>query len=162
MSLRQPSLVFAAVLLVSCGSSQSQRFHGDKLEPVPPPGPVAVNAPYDNTWDTVIELIVHDWGISTPQISRASGIVQSDMIKLGNWSRGQRSGLATCDRLDPDVVWLQVLVRGDSSRSTVEFSPRYFRWDGDNWVPCPTTGQWEHTLSDTVKARAEQRSHAHG
>lgn len=159
MSLRPFALVFATAFVAACGPSQRQQFHAAQLQPVPPPGPVAVNAPYDHTWDALVNLIVHEWGISTPQISRTSGIVQSDMIKLGGWSRAQRAGLATCDRLDPDVVWLSVLLRGDSAHSTVEFSPRYFRWNGDNWVACPTTGQWEHTLSDTLKARAERTSH---
>ena len=155
MTLRQFSFVLAGVIVAACGPSSNQRLQAHPAPVSTPTAPVAVNASYTHTWDSVVELLAHDWGVAAPRPSGTAGVAQTDMVKLDKWSADQRAGIATCDRLDPDVVWLSILVHGDSARSTVEFTPQYFRWNGSGWLGCPTTGKWEHTLAVAVKARAE-------
>ena len=152
MTVRQCSFLLAGAIVAACGPSPNPQF---RAQPVPTPVPVAVNASYAHTWDSLVELLVHDWGVPPPRASAGSGVIQTDMVKLEKWSSDQRAGVATCERLDPDVVWLSILVRGDSASSSVEFTPLYFRWSGDGWQGCPTTGKWEHTLAVAIKARAE-------
>jgi hypothetical protein len=137
-----------AVLLAGCLS----------YKPPAPPSPrdaTQVNASMGRTWDAVIDLFAAR-NIPIRTIERVSGIIVTEQLSVGP----ERRSWADCGRVANDTMrpnWgsYNVLVRGDSSSSSVKVNARW-TYTGDKQVyDCSTTHLWEQALESDVKSRAE-------
>jgi hypothetical protein len=135
---------------------------------VVPPGPPAPNPPmvvaasFGRTWDAVIEQFAEQT-IPIKTIERASGLVATDQLTVDPslWSAADcgkdRDGRAFV----PSHVTYNVLVRGDSARSTVRVTVRWMSIavvgvDVKSLI-CSTRATWETSLEDRVKQSAERK-----
>ena len=128
-------------------------------QPPPPATPrdgTDVRASFARTWDSVIDEFA-DRNIPIATIERASGLIATEQLSVGYEARGE----ADCGRLNgrrllPTHAIYNVLVRGDSSRSTVKATMRWTRVTNEGAETCATLQRWEATLEDRVKQRAER------
>ena len=139
------------LLLVACSTKYAS--------PVPPTPREAtgVSASAGHTWDAVIEQFAAR-NIPIRTIERVSGLIVTDELSVG----GEGASWADCGRTaglqgPPTHATYNVLVRGDSSTSTVKVTVRwslYLSPAGN--VECFTTNEWEQAFEGEVKARAER------
>jgi hypothetical protein len=126
-----------------------------------------VTAPFSKTWDAVIDVFgERDLGIKT--IDRSSGLIVPADYLIPESDR--RFSYANCGKLlgsdiAPTVAHFNVIVRGDSSKSTVRVRAFYDhsksmglrgelqREAGD----CSSSGEFESQLETAIAARAEGR-----
>ncbi len=125
--------------------------------PVEPRDATSVDASMGATWDAVIDLFATR-NIPIRTIERVSGIIAADLLTVDSanglkWadcgSRGHR-------QIAPNTAIPNVLVRGDSTSSTVRTSVRWSRRslkEGD--LECSSKYVWERALEDDVKERSE-------
>lgn len=128
--------------------------------PPAPPAPrdaTQVNASIGRTWDAVIDIFAAR-NIPIRTIERVSGIIATEELSVGpEGRRWADCGTNSRGRLRPDHAIYNVLVRGDSSTSTVNAT---VRWVGSTEkagpIECSTTHIWEQDFEYDVKTRAEQ------
>lgn len=136
--------------------------------PPAPPAPreaTAVNASAGRTWDAVIDAFAAR-NIPIRNMERASGFVSTDMLGTVRTDTAYADcGKAMGMVIPPARATYNVLVRGDSSRSTVRVTVRWM-FGGNaaglssNASPiteCSSKGVWETAFEQQVKARAESR-----
>jgi hypothetical protein len=128
------------------------------------PQPVA--ASFGKTWDAVVEIFAAK-NMQIRTMDRSSGFIGAESVSVP--SPREMPGLvklADCGSDPwygaprPTEATYSVLVRGDSSRSTVKVSVRWTRTDTHahqtpTQVECTTLGVWESDLEGQVKQRAE-------
>jgi hypothetical protein len=164
----------ALFLLAGCVSS--------KYTPPEPPAPrnaTSVNASQGRTWDAVIDVFA-DRNIPIRNMERVSGLIVTEELRIFDTA----STFADCGRvplgygerpkrkkgepqqkgrqLSPTRAAYNVLVRGDSSASTVKAT---VRWTGPGtvqtgMVECATKGVWEPVVEAEIKRRAESENTA--
>jgi hypothetical protein len=139
-------------------------FAGCVTPPSTAPTPrtaMSVNAPFAKTWNAVIDVF-SDRNIPIRTIDRTSGLIATDKLSVPaqqgvKWADcGKNNGEA----VPPQLAVYNVLVRGDSTQSTVKVT---VAWTsvvtpmGGNaqGVDCVTHGVWESDLENTVRAKAE-------
>jgi hypothetical protein len=128
--------------------------------PPAPPAPrtaMSVNASFGKTWDSVIELFAtRNIGIKT--VDRSSGLIVAEVQRVVS----QDASLADCGQnlyhqsFSPDLAYWNVLVRGDSTSSTVRANVR-FTSSSSIAKECSSKGAWEFDLEQAVKAAAEAK-----
>lgn len=144
--------VVALVLLAAC-----------TITPPAPPTPrsgTAVAASFGKSWDAVIDIFA-ERNIPIKTVDRASGIIVAEPQSVAT----RIDSLADCGTvigraIYPDRATWNVLVRGDSTRSTVKATVRFTQGGtpGDpQLVECSTRGIWETALEQGVKANAERK-----
>lgn len=136
--------------------------------PPAPPVPrsaVPVNASFGRTWDAVIGLFA-DRNIPIKTVDRSSGLIvaEAQAISASAWS----DSLADCGATTlgahyraTAASW-NVLVRGDSTRSTVKATVRFVAGNpsfpsANAGVECSSRGNWELALEQRVKSAAEEK-----
>lgn len=159
---------FAAFVFLGAGGCA---FYAAPATPAPRTAtPVA--ASFAVTWDALIDVFA-ERHIQIRAVDRASGVLVAEPQLI----RDSSASAADCGRgrfltLTPkatDAVW-NVLVRGDSSASTVKATVRFSRVDresigtsahteADATTDCQSRGLWEAVLEKSVKSSAEARSH---
>lgn len=150
-------LLAAAILLAACVSA------GGYVPPQPAPTQesTAVRASFGKTWDAVVEQFARQ-NIPIRTIDRASGFIAAEPLRTGNPpTSADSSRFADCGRrgdvyfLPTDVVY-NVVVRGDSTKSTVKTTAR---WSSSTLSvgACETRGAWEHRFEDDVRYDAESK-----
>jgi hypothetical protein len=129
-------------------------------QPPPDPSPredgTRVGATVGTTWDAVIDLFAAR-NIPIRTIERASGLIATDVLSVSE--EGQiwaHCGTLNGEQLGPNRGIYNVLVRGDSTSSTVRTTVRWTlvrpnAIDRD----CSSTYVWERGLEQDVKERAE-------
>lgn len=135
--------------------------------PVPPAPPqpraaVSVSAPFARTWESAVDVFA-ERNIPIRTLDRASGLIVAEPQKV---SRTDAPMLADCGSSPmgipfnaSDATW-NLLVRGDSLRSTVRATVRFVAASsgmGAATVDCSTKGVWESQLEERVKASAETK-----
>lgn len=133
--------------------------------PAPPRDPKPVEASFGRTWDAVIERFAED-RIPIRTIERASGFLATEPMPVPS-SMNEEADWADCGtapfigRLYPTEASYHIVVRGDSTRSTVRASVRWTTPIGSEEYTsdreCATTGNWETALEEGIAARAEAR-----
>jgi hypothetical protein len=121
----------------------------------PPPRPgTAVNASFSKAWDATIDQFA-ERTIQIKTLDRSSGLIIAESQPVG---ASFRTELADCGTVNHQPImataatW-NVLVRGDSTRTTVKATVRF--------VPalssglCYSRGVWETEFEDLIRARAE-------
>ena len=143
---------FLAALLVLLPACQY------KYEPPPPAEPregTRVSASIGQTWDAVIDLFALR-NIPIRTIERASGIIATEGLRVGPegilWAYCGKTG---GDKYYPTTAIYNVLVRGDSTNSTVRTTVRWGHVDVDRNLDCTSSYTWELEFEHDVKTRAE-------
>lgn len=130
----------------------------------PPREPTLVSAPSSKTWDAVVDVFAEN-SVPIATMERASGLVVAETMSLtpdfaGYADCGSSLGLGRA----PTQADLNIRVRGDSSRSTVQASVRWVLvrirggYSEPEVVECTSRGTYEAWLESTIKARAEGSS----
>jgi hypothetical protein len=153
-----PRSILPALALLAAGA----------CTPVPPAPPepreaTPVGASFGRTWDAVIDVFAAR-NIPIKTIERVSGLIATDPMAVARPGGGQ-SPYADCGKvmglaIPPDRATYNVLVRGDSSQSTVKVTVRWTQGgtpDDPRLIECSTKGVWESEAEQAVKARAEGR-----
>ncbi len=114
-----------------------------------------VAAAFTKTWNAVIDQFAED-NIPISTMERESGFIATSNLRVGAdgffWAEcGKTMGAP----ITPAYATYNVVVRGDSARSTVRVSARWTTSDGG---PCSTTGKWEAAIEADVRDRAEGRA----
>ena len=173
MRVRDRAILLSLAALLYIGTSGCA-FYAPPATPAPRTA-TPVGASFATTWDALIDVFA-ERHIQIRAVDRASGVLVAEPLLL----RDSPDSAADCGRgkfltLTPratDAVW-NVLVRGDSSTSTVKASVRFSRVDrgsigtsahteAEATTDCESRGNWEATLEKSVKASAETRSHPNG
>jgi hypothetical protein len=127
-------------------------------DPPTPRDATVVDASMGRTWDTVIDLFAART-IPIRTIERASGLIVTDQLRVG--SEGHE--WADCGKTSrvhyrPNYATYNVLVRGDSVRSSVKTTVRWVYSDlKEKVIECSTSHVWERALEAEVKTRAEEQ-----
>lgn len=145
------TLGFLALALIGC-----------QTVPPPPPAPrtgTAVTAGTHRTWDAVIEVFA-ERNIPISNMERASGFISTDQLAVDPQSGKAYAdcGLIMGMPIPADRATYNVLVRGDSARSTVKVTVRFTQGGRSNdpqLIECSTRGTWETEFEADVKRRAE-------
>ena len=130
-----------------------------------PPAPVAprsglpVSASFGKTWDATIDAFA-DRGIGIETLDRASGLIvpAGHVYVTGDYKRAL--SFADCGKSRasgpalPGTVKYNVVVRGDSARSTVQVRAFYRTDSGDL---CSSKGLYESGVEAAIKSAAEAR-----
>jgi hypothetical protein len=134
-----------------------------KYQPPPPAEPrnaTPVNASMGETWDAVIDLFATR-NIPIRTIERASGIIATEGLRVepedgAKWADCGQYGNS---HYRPTTGIYNVLVRGDSTRSTVRTTVRWSYITLKVNLDCTSSYVWEHGLEQDVKTRAEAEHH---
>lgn len=156
---------------------------GACYKPVPPGAAVThdvtpVTASFGRTWDAVIDVFAAK-NIPIKAMERASGFISAEQASIPLQTREEADyalTLADCGsvgriQLIPATATYNVVVRGDSARSTVNVSVKYLNYGarapamagrGTNTMSpmareCATRGVFEGETEAAIKQRAEAR-----
>lgn len=143
------AFIASSVLVCACAASL-------------PPGPPIVRtatevaAPVDRTWEAAVEVFANE-NIPIKTLDRSSGLIVAETQPVA-----RQDGLADCGTafgtpLSPDAATWNLLVRGDSLRSTVKATVRFTHRLGAADEECGTRGVWETALERKLKAAAEAK-----
>jgi hypothetical protein len=139
-----------------------------------PPGTVApvraptpVQAPFTRAWNAVIDVFA-DRNIPIRTIDRASGFAATEALSVNSEDGKAWADCGATDGgpLGPERATYNVLVRGDSTASTVRIT---VTWSttvrlADGRTPygqdCTTRGVWEADVESKIKAIAEGQGRA--
>ncbi len=125
-----------------------------------PLAPTTVTASFGKTWNAVVDLL-SERNIPVKTMDRSSGFVAAEVSSVSNdelrkLSRGCTGFLAAmANGGDPPtgIARYNILVRGDSTSSTVKVTARFTGPQGD----CATQNTFEAPFQREVKARAEAK-----
>lgn len=127
--------------------------------PPAPPTPrdaMAVGAGFGRTWDSAIDVFA-ERNIAIRTIDRASGLIVAEPMKVGSGAYADCGRTMWDVEIPPtDATW-NLLVRGDSTRSTVKATVRFASTSPayGTSVVCSSRGTWETSLEERIKASAE-------
>lgn len=150
MKLSKLLLLAASTLAAACVP---------RPQPVAPPRSITdVQASFGRAWDATIDVF-GERNIPIKQLERASGFVSTDPIALTREDQRAARGWATCRaRVPPDEAVYNVIVRGDSTQSTVKVTVKWQRSRSRQLSePCTSNRGWELCAEDDIKARAERQ-----
>lgn len=138
--------------------------HNVYPSPAAPRGPTPVAASSGRTWDASIEEIA-DFNAPITQLQRESGYLNTDLVHAENT---EADTLAECWRVKgagrdslvgPTHALYNIVVRGDSARSSVKVNARFtnvtYSSQGPIVIGCVTRGVWERRTEAAIKERAE-------
>ena len=147
----------AALAMVSCAT----------MQPLPAPPstePTTVEASFGKTWDAVIDYFATN-NIGVRTLDRQSGFIVAERASIapsmGELTYAQCPGTAFDQFLvnttvGPTSASYNLVVRGDSARSTVKVNIRFVRVKDGVAADCVSKGEWERALESFVKKRAER------
>ena len=132
--------------------------------PAAPRGPTPVSASAGRTWEAAIEEIA-DFNAPITQLHRESGYLNTDVVRATNT---ETDTLAECWRIKaigkdtligPTHAYYNIVVRGDSGRSSVKVNARFTHVEETGHGPivegCVSRGLWEKRTENAIKLRAE-------
>lgn len=128
--------------------------------PPAPPAPreaAVVTAPFTKTWDAAIDVFAQQ-NISIRTIDKASGLIVAEPMHTTR----SDSSFADCGTIMglpipvTGAIW-NLLVRGDSTKSTVRATVRFTSGTGGDASDCSSRGLWETQLEQRIKASAEAK-----
>jgi len=134
--------------------------------PVPRAEVTGVNAPFNKTWDAVIDDFASQ-NVPIKTIDRTSGLIVAELLSVGP-EAGKRWADCGSDmmagKLAPTSAIYNVLVRGDSTKSTVRVTVRWVRVGMARGLStatvseeCGTKAVWEPEFEARIKAAAESK-----
>jgi len=100
-------------------------------------------------------------------LDKSSGLIVAEMARVPMTDRDKPSPYADCGHAGggairanyahPDRAIYNILVRGDSTSSSVRVTTSYFTGEGRNTIDCASTGAFEGDVEATIKQRAEAK-----
>ncbi|HZE74909.1 MAG TPA: hypothetical protein VE091_06340 [Gemmatimonadales bacterium] len=129
--------------------------------PATPREATPVAASFGRTWDAVIDEFA-DRNIPIRTIERASGLIATEQLTISY----NASTEADCGQVGgypsraPTHAVYNVLVRGDSTRSTVKVTMRWMYIAPKTSIECSTRYKWEKAFEETARLRAQRTSAA--
>lgn len=133
------------------------------MRPPAPPvqrAPTDVHASFGATWDAVIDLFA-ERSIPIRNMERASGFIVTEQLVISDVVMADSVADCGTDIMGTPKFATRgsynVLVRGDSSASTVKVTARWIRTESHSTdvTECSTRGVWETAFENDVKRRAE-------
>jgi uncharacterized lipoprotein len=127
--------------------------------PATPPRSITdVQSSFGRAWDATIDVF-GERNIPIKQLERASGFISTDPIALTREDQRAARGWASCSHgVAPDEAVYNVIVRGDSTQSTVKVTVKWQRSRSRQLSePCTSNRTWELCAEDDIKARAERQ-----
>lgn len=151
----------------SISAALATALAGCVTQPISAPVPhesTVINASFGKTWDALIDQFAAR-NIPIKTIDRASGLVATDALKVGNVGVVADCGTSMGTKLVPTDATYNAIVRGDSVRTTVRVTVRWVRvgmsraFMNTDTVSeeCSTNGTWETSLEQAVKSAAEKK-----
>ena len=123
--------------------------------------PTPVNASFAKSWNAVIDIFANQ-SIPIRTIDRSSGLIVTDQLYV---SQNDAIAWADCgtdpsgEKVAPAHATYNVVVRGDSARSsvrtTVRFADRYSATGTLVAYDCVSRGVWETGMEATIRDMAE-------
>ena len=156
--MRTTALLTLAI--VGCGSVQAP------APPVPRSDVTVVNASFNKTWDAVIDDFASQ-NVPIKTIDRTSGIVVAERLSVPPDVGRQWADCGSdiiIGKLAPTSATYNVLVRGDSTKSTVRVTVGWTRVGMARGLStatvseeCGTKAVWEPEFEARIKAAAESK-----
>lgn len=151
--MRRLVLGAVALLVSACGLTN--------MPPMPPAPRIAatVNASFGKSWDATIDVFA-ERGIAIETLDRASGLIVPRGVDYLQQAMRDVYAYADCGRdgfgsaIAPRAVKFNVVVRGDSTRSTIQVRTFYVSGTG---LSCSSTGRYENDAETMIVAKAEGR-----
>lgn len=154
--------VFVTLLLTAACS---------RYVPPDPPAPrvvTPVSAPFERTWNAVIDVFAQEV-ITVETMEKASGFIVASRAAIPHYTAADSAAaraMADCGGLEPSLLGFRVrylpssakynvVVRSAGASSTVHVSARFIRTVVQTATECSSRGAFESTLESLVKARAE-------
>jgi hypothetical protein len=149
--LRRTMLVVVGVFLWGCRPGTRP-----PAAPQPREG-TKVRASVGKSWDAVIDLFA-ERSIPIRTMERASGFIATEQLRADDVAeRFYDCGAVLGHPIRATHASYNVVVRGDSSASSVRVNMRYVNWEDVRRAAqeCTSTGQWEAQFEHWVRDRAE-------
>ena len=152
--MRKPLLALALLVFVALLGCQPI-----PPQPAAPRDGTPIAASFGKTWDAAIDEFATR-AIPIETLDRASGLIVPRGYSLTPTTEAEAKKWADCGRdmlaisHSPATVKFNVVVRGDSVRSTVQVRAFYATEAG---VACQSRGIYEQNAEDLIRARAERR-----
>lgn len=138
------SVIVGIVLLAGCAT----------LPPPPQERPdTPVTASFGRTWDSVVDYFARS-SIPIKTIDRASGLIAAETTRLGGDTRSYGVCQNALRTFSPQGGNFNVLVRGDSARSTLRVTATWIVTP-PTVAECQTSDVWEKRFETAIKGRAE-------
>src|ERR1700686_1449559 len=107
----------------------------------PPIAPAGINASFAKTWDVMIDIL-SEGHIQVKTLDKASGYIVAEDRDVES---SQQDSLADCGgfmrvrwtALGPMIAEVNIVIRGDSTMSTVTVRARFTKTGQSNW-DCPS------------------------
>lgn len=151
-------------LLMLCALLAGVLGCGGRVAPAPPAPRTAmtVAAPINRTWDAAIDAFA-ERNVPIRNMERVSGFISTDALSV---SRDDAKLWADCGSVSGIGIYADrgtynVLVRGDSTSSTVKVTVRFTAFGHGQDQPlieCSTKGVWESSMEARIKTQAEARN----
>ncbi len=128
----------------------------------PPLQPAGIEASFGKTWNAVVDVLA-ERNIPVKTMDKSSGFVSAELTsvsatdfdKLANCG-STLSQMMTGNLAADGIARYNILVRGDSTKSTVKVTARFVK-GGDTAKDCPSNNVFEAQFQSEVKTRAEGR-----
>ena len=132
-------------------------------QPPTPRTATPIQTAFAKTWDAVFDVF-SDRNISIRTIERTSGLIATDRLTVqsGEGLQWADCGTHMSSATAPEMAVYNVLVRGDSTQSTVKVTASWtatvevLRGEFRR-IQCVSKGVWENDLEAMIRARAEVR-----
>lgn len=132
---------------------------GCSTPPGPPPAPMValeVMAPFDRTWNAVIDIFALQQ-IPIATLEKASGLIVANPLYV---SRQNGIGWADCgsrmgEAIPATRATFNVVVRAVGTASSVRVTASWATIGAESY--CVTTGEWEKNFQNSVKRSAEAK-----
>jgi hypothetical protein len=160
--MRIPKILIPLAILTVVGCATPA------IAPPTPRATMDVGASFGRTWDAVIEQFA-ERNIPIKTLDRTSGLIATDNLEVGRSLRDAadcgKDWAGSTSIYRPTNVSYNVLVRGDSNRSSVRVNARWIRigngrsllGTGQTTEECSTRGTWEYSLEEGIKYAAQAK-----
>lgn len=127
--------------------------------PAPPLAPAGIAASVGKTWNTVIDVLSES-NIPVKTLDKSSGYIMAEVASVHILDEDKYadcgSFLASLGAEGPMIARYNILVRGDSTTSTVKVTAAFTK-TGKTTHECSSKRVFETKFQNDVKARAEGR-----
>ncbi len=139
-----------AVLVLVAGCMHPPKY-------VPPRPEVPVAASFGRTWDAALAALAARK--ITVNVDRNGGMIMSIGLSVAendsSWTSCGTAGV-NARVMRPEIVRYKVMVKGDSTKSTLKAEAMFGSDAGLLVAQCPSKGTWEAEFEAEVKSKAEQ------
>jgi hypothetical protein len=120
---------------------------------------MSVAASFDRTWNAAIDVFT-ERNIDIQTLDKASGLIEPRGMRYKKDEGTNMTKYAKCGSFIGLTAPLasasyNLVIRGDSTHSTVHAHAFYTSVNAQNGPDCTSTGAWEQQIENQIKSRAE-------